>query len=464
MPPDMRTGPTAGAGAQDGAAASGNVMPMLSATAVKTRDYGPLRAALDNVIAEQGGSLRDLTVLAEQRDPFRLDTPANHALGEWLASTAGRLGLGARQIHPRGLHYMILGQPKLDGTPYKNADPDWVWLSEKAVKAARWLGYIPFTQITDQRNAEPVIREFSRPRPGAYLSTDLNIEIPDDIEPELYTLDFRGVQPYHLVLIGEKSSLEPVLGSVAAEYDADLYLPTGEMSDTLIYRIAETATADGRPMVVAYFADCDPAGHQMILSVGRKLQALKVLLPGMPDFATYRAALTPTQVGEYGLPSTPLKDTERRADKWRRAMGVEQTEIDALAALRPDLLRQIARRFLDGFYDRTLSRRVAAYRREWRDRAQEMIDATFDQDRLDDIRRDAEVQLAGMREQIRELNDSLRIDVDEDDLPQIVLPEAIDPGGNGLPLLDSRWDFAEQCRALIASKRYQNGSDAIEAG
>jgi hypothetical protein len=415
----------------------------------------PLRQALEAAATESGCSLKDLTVLAVQRDPFRLDTPANHALGEWLASTASRLGLGSRQIHPRGLHYMFIGQPKPDGTPYENTDPDWVWLSEKAVKAARWLGYIPFTQITDQRNAEPVIREFSRPEPGAYLSTELNIEIPYDIEPELYTLDFRGVQPYRLVLIGEKSSLEPVLSPVAEAYDADLYLPTGEMSDTLIYRIAATAAADGRPMVVAYFADCDPAGHQMILSVGRKLQALKKLLPGMPHFAAYRAALTPAQVGEYGLPSTPLKDTEKRADKWRQAMGVEQTEIDALAALRPDLLRQIARRFLDGFYDRTLSRRVAAYRSEWLSQARQLIAATFDMDRLAEIRRDAEEQLDGMRSQIRELNDSLRIDVDEDDLPQIELPEAIDPGGNGLPLLDSRWDFAEQCRRLIGSKAYE---------
>jgi hypothetical protein len=416
----------------------------------------PLRAALDDVIAEQGGSLKGLTVLSPQRDPFRLDTDANHRLGEWLAATAASVGLGDRRIHLRGLHYMLVGAstPKPDGTPYTNTDEDWIWLSEKAAKAARWLGYVPFTQITDQRNAEPVIREFSRPAPGAYLSTELNIEIPYDIEPVLYAHDFRGVQPYHLVLIGEKSSLADDLGPAAEAYQADLYLPTGEMSDTLIYCIAETAAADGRPMVVLYFADCDPAGHQMILSVTRKLQALKVLLPGMPDFETRRVALTPAQVGEYGLPSTPLKDTERRADKWRQAMGVEQTEVDAFTA-RPGLLRQIARQSLDGFFDRTLDRRVAAYRREWLSQARQLIAATFDMDRLAEIRRDAEEQLDGMRSQIRELNDSLRIDVDEDDLPQIELPEAIDPGGNGLPLLDSRWDFAEQCRRLIGSKAYE---------
>jgi hypothetical protein len=419
---------------------------------------GELRRALEDAAAASGCPLKDLTVLATQRDPFRLDTPANHRLGEWLAGTAAGIGLGDRRIHLRGLHYMMVSQPtpKPDGLPYTNTDDDWEWLSEKAAKAARWLGYVPFTQITDQRNAEPVIREFEYPEPGAYLSTDLNIEIPDDIEPTLYTRDFRGVQPCHLVIIGEKSSLADDLGPIAEEYQADLYLPTGEMSDTLIYRIGETAAADGRPMVVLYFADCDPAGHQMILSVTRKLQALKVLLPGMPDFETRRAALTPAQVGEYGLPSTPLKEAERRADKWRQAMGVQQTEVDAFTA-QPGLLRQIAREALDGFFDRTLARRVAAYRREWLDRAQEMIAASFDLDRLAEIRRDAEVQLGGMREQIRELNDALRIDVDPDDLPPIHLPEAASPAGNGLPLLDSRWDFAEQCRALISSKSYEDG-------
>jgi hypothetical protein len=87
-----------------------------------------------------------------------------------------------------------------------------------------------------------------------------------------------------------------------------------------------------------------------------------------------------------------------------------------------------------------------------------MIDASFDQDRLAEIRADAEQQLDGMREQIRELNDALRIDVDPDDLPPIELPEA-ETGGVACdpPLVDSQWEFAEQCRALIDSKSYLNG-------
>ena len=74
---------------------------------------------------------------------------------------------------------------------------------------------------------------------------------------------------------GEKSSLEPVLGPLATRHDADLYLGAGETSDTLIHRMAFDAAADGRPLVVLTFADCDPSGWQMTTSIARKLQALQ---------------------------------------------------------------------------------------------------------------------------------------------------------------------------------------------
>src|SRR6266568_7453405 len=283
---------------------------------------GKLRAALEAAMGWGGYTMNDLTVLDKANDPFRVDTPARHRDGEWLATTAADLGLGDRTIHLRGLHYMVIGRPKPDGTPYTNTEKDWLWLSEDAAKGARFLGYIPFGQITDQRNTPPVIREFEEPRPGAYLSTDLNIEIPDDIEPTLYTRDFRGVQPYKLVLIGEKSSLEPVLAPIANIYRADLYLPTGEPSDTMLHQMAKVGAEDGRPMVVLYFSDCDPSGWQMPISVGRKLQAFKEGLYPDLEFVEYRVALTPDQVREHDLPSTPLKDTEQRGDRWRDKWGI----------------------------------------------------------------------------------------------------------------------------------------------
>lgn len=416
----------------------------------------PLRAALEKAMAADRCSMNDLTVLDKSLDPFRIDTPARHRDGEWLATAAADL-IGDRKIHLRGLHYAVIGRTMPDGTPYVNDAEHWEWLQSGAAKAARWLGYIPFDQIVDQRNAEPVIRTFEYPQPYAYLSTEIHVEIPDDIEPVLYAGDFRGVQPWKIILVGEKSSLEPVLAPAAEEFEADLYLPTGEMSDTLIHRIASTAVSDGRPMAVLYFSDADPAGWQMPISVARKLQAFSVLLPAMPETLVLRVALTPSQVREHGLPSAPLKATEQRAGRWTAAMGIEQTEIDALAALRPELLSSIARQACAQFFDTALARRVSRYRSEWLDHARQLIAGTLDTDRLDDIRREAERVLAGMRDQVRQLNDSLRVDVDDDDLPPIELPDAELSGERQAPLVSSHWDFAEQCRALIASKSYTEG-------
>jgi hypothetical protein len=142
-------------------------------------EVSPLRQLLDKAAANEGCSMKDLTVLAVQNDPFRVDTPAGHRDGEWLATTATDLGLGARRIHLRGLHYMVIGRPKPDGTQYTNTDEDWLWLAGKAGKAARWLGYIPFDQIVDQRNAVPAVRKFEPPDPQPYLSVGARVDIPD---------------------------------------------------------------------------------------------------------------------------------------------------------------------------------------------------------------------------------------------------------------------------------------------
>jgi hypothetical protein len=252
-----------------------------------------------------------------------------------------------------------------------------------------------------------------RPRPvrgsgqvEAYLTTELDVTIPQawELQPQIDVDGFEGTQPYRLALVGEKSSLADILGPLADRYDADLFLPTGEISDTQIYLMARAAEDDGRPLAVLYFADCDPAGWQMGISVSRKLQAFRYLLPKMPDFEVHRVALTPAQVQEYGLPSTPLKATETRADPWRAAMGIEQTEIDALASL-----RQAAEDAIRPFYDRTLGSRVAEARRRWLGQAQAAVERAAGAEQLQAIRADAADQLENMRQQILQLNAALRM-------------------------------------------------------
>ena len=426
----------------------------------------PLRQALDAAIAEANGSqlsMKDLTVLAVQNDPFRIDTPAAHRDGEWLAIQVDRLVPASKKIHLRGLHYVLVtDEPtKPNGETYRNNDADWTWLQDKAADAARWLAYLPFDRIIDKRNDAPVVRLAQRPRePRPWLSATVHIDIPNaaDLEPVVGLGWFEGIQPYRIVMIGEKSSLDDVLAPIAMGYNADLYLPTGEMSDTLIYNIASVGADDGRPVVVLYFSDADPAGWQMPISVARKLQAFKVgFFPDL-DIQLHRVGLTPDQVREYGLPSTPLKETERRANAWTTATGLEQTEIDALVSLQPEVLRNLAREAIKPFYDKSLNQRVADAREQWEREAQAVVDDSLDQEQLDQLRADLEAKLAELESELEAFNDAVRIETNDFDLPPIPpVPEPEVSGSNGTPLLDSSRPYAVQSQALIDSKAYRIG-------
>jgi hypothetical protein len=446
---------------------AGSSMPLLGRS--------PLTGVIKDYMEDDGCTLDDLTVLARDNDPFRQDRDEGHKLGRWLRDTleselGWEVGEGGRTIHNRGLHYLLIGQRKPDGSVYANTEPEWKWLSDRVSKAARWLGYIPFEQVTDQRNAEPVIRILP-PAPEAQILVGYNGgELVPDAEsfaPSAH-LEVTAAQPCRLAVIGEKSSLEPVLGPVAEEYGADLYLPTGEISDTILHQMASRTAAEERPLIVFYFADCDPSGWQMGISVSRKLQALSGLL-GPFGFEVHRVALVPDQVRELGLPSTPLKATERRAVKWEQAMGTRQTEIDAAIALRPADLARIAREAIAPFFDDTLQDRFEQARQGWEDEAQEIIDDGLDVDR-EQILAVARDKLGQARALIDEVNESFVTSTQMDDLPGFEPPEpgapAADalPSGRGTTLVSSAWDFPDQCRALKRSKAYGGDGGEDEDG
>jgi hypothetical protein len=153
----------------------------------------PKQTVLGRIItgtAEVNGlPLKDLTVLSSSRDPYRLDTPANHRDAKWLADCYNEVHQGGR-IHLRGLHYKLVGRvTKPDGTPYINDDKNWKWMSEKVAKAARFLGYIPWTAIRDARNSPPQIFTPSHISPWWGLSIgEVSVELPESLEPqyELY--------------------------------------------------------------------------------------------------------------------------------------------------------------------------------------------------------------------------------------------------------------------------------------
>lgn len=415
--------------------------------------------SLADALEVPGRSKTSLTVLDKGNDPFRVDTPAGHRDARWLVERIEAAGLTGRTLHLRGMHYALLGSSKPDGGQYINDERNWAWLSGQCAKAARWLGYLPWEAVKDQRNAEPVIVEHDPPHPDGYITAGgLHLELPDpdQLLPRVAAVGFEGVQPYRLVIYGEKSSLEPVLAPLAARYRADLYLPTGEISDTLMHRMASTADTDGRPLAVFTFSDSDPSGWQMPISISRKLQAFQQSL--FPDlrFLVRRVALQPDDVKRLGLPSTPLKDSERRADGWQAAHGVAQTEIDALATLQPHVLQDMAEAMLSHYFDRTLQARVREAREQWMDAADEQLSRTLTPQSREALRTRAGEQLDQLRDQLHAIEDALRFDPGPIELPPITIPDPVlPPEPESPPVIDSRWTFTEQCDWLKAAKEYR---------
>ena len=58
--------------------------------------YGVLRSVIERARQEAGCSLSELTALSAQVDPYRLDTPASHRDGQWLAIECRLLALTGR--------------------------------------------------------------------------------------------------------------------------------------------------------------------------------------------------------------------------------------------------------------------------------------------------------------------------------------------------------------------------------
>ena len=112
----------------------------------------------------------------------------------------------------------------------------------------------------------------------------------------------------------------------------------------------------------------------MPVEVSRKIQALCHLKFQNLDIELRRCALLVNQVKTLGLPETPMKDSEKRAGKWRQRFGCEQTEIDALATLRPDVLNEIVERDLTPFFDFTLQERQKQAYKVAQDTTQQIVD------------------------------------------------------------------------------------------
>jgi hypothetical protein len=181
-----------------------------------------LRETLEDHAEADGCFLKDLTVLSKGHDPYaHFDTQKYHEYSQWLTESLTQVDhsrVGTR-IHARGIHYKLLGRvivtagflrekppkdrPKgTDGKPmpahpYANNVEHWEWLMDEVIKAARWLGYLPFSATKDSRN--PVPNDHTRvfiPPWWSLSAGQAGVRLPDTLEPTPRTKgSMSGLRP-----------------------------------------------------------------------------------------------------------------------------------------------------------------------------------------------------------------------------------------------------------------------------
>ena len=141
----------------------------------------------------------------------------------------------------------------------------------------------------------------------------------------------------------------------------------------------------------------------------------------------------------------------------RRYGGLEQTEVDAAIAIKPDELSEWIRAALNPWFDYGLADRVEAAKAEWVERAQAALDAHVDHARVDRLKvraRRATVELTWVNELLEQERATA---AEEAELPE---PEVPEPDADALAaaqeearaaiLINSDMSFADATRRLRA--------------
>jgi hypothetical protein len=287
---------------------------------------GVLAERITTAANEVGVSIDALCVLTPGNDPYTAWRRRREA--EWFARLFDRFVAKDATKHLRGFFYLLISSPDRiaapGGKPLVNDYKHWLAL-QSASKAARWLGLVPFERIIDERNAPPEIFVPGVTPISSGVGPGTGCEIPPTVEaalPSLYLAGFRGRQTHRIIFYGEKSSLSTVLRPLAEQIGAEMILVTGESSDSHIAGMAKRASEDGRAAVVFYFSDFDPSGHQMPISVARKLQALRHLYYPVSTSSSIRSRSRSIRSIHWGFPARRSKRPKDGPIAGARRMGM----------------------------------------------------------------------------------------------------------------------------------------------
>jgi hypothetical protein len=403
--------------------------------------------------------------------------PNRAAIAQWFAELYGRLRI-PRGAHLRRIHYVLVSQSEpvvmVDGRSYENTMNCWQTLCAGA-RDARYLELLPPLSFEDHRSPDAMIQEHLKDTTAICTTLDgaitdrggLYVYDPPAFTAPTFTLTEPVIaQRYHIEIWCEKSTMDDILGPIARSYPGCVNVVTGvgEMTLTQVEEAVERIRNMDRPVRMLYLSDFDPAGQSMPVAVARKVEFL--IRNEDLDIQLESIVLTHDQCTQYRLPRTPIKETEHRAVRFEARYGEGATELDALEALHPGVLRQIVVEHIERFHDADLTaevrRAIWAFRLDMqtaeRDVRAQFADRTAEINRrCEALQREVQAKLDDLAAEIEEEEGELVIDMEEliADMEEAMTAVEPDPDDTEWPepsegedwsdpLFDSRRSYIEQ--------------------
>jgi len=380
---------------------------------------------------EHGCRAPQLLALAPKNDPFYVGSPGQLAKARWFAALWERFGY-TTGVHLRRVHYQLVSPAeadriKADGLPYENTDRDWEYLLE-AGKFARHLGLVDPAAFVDRRNPAPHV--FLNPEEGERLGWDYYFpswELPE-IEtnlvsgidwglPEFEPLGYEyrvNLQPYHVEVWCEKSTMNDLLLPLCRGYGVNLVTGLGYMSITSVINLLGRVSELGKPCRILYISEFDPAGGGMPTSVARHIEYVLHKEHADADVRLDNAMLTARQVEEYSLPRMPIKATDRRKANFEAAHGAGAVELDALEALHPGEFVRLLQERIEELRDDQLSEKVGNTLAEAELKLQDEWEAWIGiyQPQLDELKENISAIAESYQERLEGLNASIQAELE----------------------------------------------------
>jgi hypothetical protein len=205
-----------------------------------------------------------------------------------------------RADHPQSVRHVFyrMTNPRL-AEPVEKSDRGYRHVQDRCVKLRR-SGALPFGWITDAT------------RRGYFTNTYQSAEDFLRSVTSLYRADLWLNSDYYCEIWVESRSIAGVIQQDCEELAVSLYPAGGFSSITLTFEAASHINAinDGKPVVIFYVGDYDPAGVLIDVAIERELRQH---MESHIDLTFRRLGITQEQIETYDLPTKPRKEGDRRS-------------------------------------------------------------------------------------------------------------------------------------------------------